>query len=120
MENLVFIILNLVFFSIMILFVATKMSSPYLMEEKYSKSVALMIDASKPETLITLDFTDVIKQAKKNGVSKEAVITLAGNVISVNVAGKNGYSYSFFNDVSVKSYFDEDKLILLVQEKTAA
>jgi len=116
MENLVFIILNLVFFGIIILFVATKMSSPFVMEEKYSKSLALMIDASKPGMLITIDFSDAIAQAKKNGISKEAIVHITGNVVNVNVVGKNGYSYSFFNDVLVNSYFDEDKLVLFIEK----
>ena len=39
-------------------------------------------------------------------------------MINVNIVGKGGYSYSFFNDVEVNKYFDENNLILRIEGGT--
>ncbi len=119
MENLVFIILNLVFFSILVLFIFTKMSSPFVLEERNAKSLALMIDSAKPGTKIKMDFEDQIKIAEKNNVEKNNLVNIVGNVVNVNLAGKKGYSYSFFTDFEVREYFDENSLIIIVDEKSS-
>lgn len=119
-ENLIFIILNLVFLSILILFIYSKMSGPALMEEQYSKQIALLIDASKTPTLIKLDMKEAFLKAKGNGVLVENVVTLTNNVVNVNIAGKKGYDYSFFRDTSqinIDKYLEENKLVLVIRNK---
>lgn len=119
-ENLIFIILNLIFLSIIILFIYSKMSGPALLEEQYAKQIALLIDYSKLPTLIKLDMEEAFNKAKDNGVPAEGVITIDNNVVHVNIAGKKGYEYSFFRDpntVSVTNSIEENKLVLLIQNK---
>lgn len=119
-ENLIFIILNLVFLSILILFVYSKMSGPALMEEQYSKQIALMIDYAKTPTLIKLDMEDAFKKAKSNHVPLNEVVSVQDNVVRVNIAGKKGQSYSFFRDpdkINVLPTIDGNKLVLIIEEK---
>ena len=47
-ENVVFIILNLLFLSIVILFLFKQGGGAILMEQSYAKNIALLIDSSKP------------------------------------------------------------------------
>lgn len=119
MENLVFIILNLVFFSILVLFIFTKMSSSFVLEERTAKGIALMIDSAKPGTLIRINFEEQIKSAEKEKREKNSIVNIVGNVVNVNIAGKKGYSYGFFNDVEVNKYFDESSLVLRIEEKNS-
>ena len=54
-ENIIFIILNLVFLTILLLFLFSKMQSVAVLEEQYAKQIALIIDSSKPEMDIRLN-----------------------------------------------------------------
>lgn len=119
-ENLIFIILNLVFLSILILFIYSKMSGAALMEEQYSKQIALLIDYAKTPTMIKMDMEDVFKKAKDNGVPIENVVTIVDNVVHINILGKKGYDYSFFRDTNkifVKSFVEGNKLVLIIEDK---
>ena len=64
-ENIIFIVLNLAFITILLLFLFSKSGGAPILEEKYAKQIALLIDASEPIMTITLDMEDAIKVAKK-------------------------------------------------------
>ena len=59
-ENIIFIVLNLLFITILILFLFSKMGSAAVLEEKYAKQIALIIDSAKPFTEISLNMEDAI------------------------------------------------------------
>ena len=112
-ENVVFIILNLVFLTILILFIYSKSGSEALLEEKYSKQIALIIDSAKPQTEIHLNMKDAIEKAKnKWGEDKIGkIVSISGNIVTVKLREKGENSYSFFNDVDVSVYHDNQKNI---------
>ena len=64
-ENIIFIVLNLVFLTILVLFLFSKVGDVAIMEEKYAKQIALIIDSAKPGMEISLNMEDAIKKAKK-------------------------------------------------------
>tara|TARA_Y100000034_G_scaffold61436_1_gene74613 strand:+ start:939 stop:1334 length:396 start_codon:yes stop_codon:yes gene_type:complete len=99
-ENVVFIILNLIFLTILILFIYSKIGSEALLEEKYSKQIALLIDSAKPGMIIHLNMEDAIKEAEENNFN-EKIVRVEGNVITVKLREKGENSYSFFNNVEV-------------------
>ncbi len=105
-ENVVFIILNLIFLTILILFIYSKIGSESLLEEKYSKQIALLIDSAKPGMIIHLNMEDAINEAKKNNFN-ENIVFVSGNTITVKLREKGENSYSFFNDVDVSVYPDK-------------
>lgn len=105
-ENLVFIILNLVFLSILILFVVSKTGNPAHWEEIYAKQIALIIDAAKPYSEITLNMEKGFDIAKEEGIPKEDIVTINENIVTVKLSPGTGYSYSFFNNVKVDSHPD--------------
>lgn len=98
-ENIIFIVLNLVFLSVLILFIYSKTGSEAILEEKYAKQIALIIDSARPGMEILLNMEDAIA-AKSNGFN-ESIVRVVGNTVTVKLREKGGYSYSFFNDVSL-------------------
>ena len=108
-ENVIFIILNLIFLTILILFIYSKTGSEALLEEKYSKQIALMIDSAKPGMIIHLNMEDAIEKAEKNNWGIKKIVSVSGNTITVQLREKGGNSYSFFNDVDVSVFHDDQK-----------
>ena len=113
-ENVVFIILNLIFLTILILFIYSKTGSEALLEEKYAKQIALIIDSAKPGMIIVLNMEDAIKKADGNW-DLNKVISVSGNTVTVKLREKGENSYSFFNDISVS--IPEVSLIHLKKNK---
>lgn len=107
--NLIFIILNLLFFSILFVFIISKAGDSSSLEEAYAKKIALLIDSSKPGTKISIDMASAIDKKDKDYSGK--VVFISGNVVTVQLREKGGYSYSFFNDVEI------DPLYSLPSEK---
>ncbi len=102
-ENVIFIILNLAFLAILLLFVFLKSSPTHVLEETTAKQIALLIDASKPDTEIKLNVKEAIGRAKSNGVEDREAIEIDGNnnLVIVKLSEKSYYDYCFFNDVDV-------------------
>jgi len=106
-ENIIFIILNLVFVTILVLFIFSRMSSEAVIEEKYAKQISLIVDGAKPVSEIHLNLKDAVEKANSNGMSSENIVTISGNKVNVKVnSNGDGYTYSFFNDVDASAYFD--------------
>ncbi len=119
-ENVIFIVLNLVFLSVLFLFLFSRIGSAAVLEEKYAKQIALIIDAAKPGMKISLNMGDAIEKAEKElGKDKiDEAVKISDNVVMVKLRERGGYSYSFFNDVSVNSsYFSGNNLMLFIEEK---
>ncbi|MBU0893855.1 MAG: hypothetical protein KKF48_04050 [Nanoarchaeota archaeon] len=106
MENIIFIILNLFFLSILILFIFKQGSGAVMLEESYAKNIALLIDSSKPVMILKLNMEEARKLADKNEIDFKEIVKINGNVVSVKLSDKSGYSYDFFNNVDVSIYPD--------------
>lgn len=106
LENVIFIILNLAFILIIIFFLLKQGSGAIVLEQSYAKNIALLIDEAKPVTEIKLNMQDAFDMAEKNGISREDIVKIQGNIINVKLSQNGGYQYSFFNDVDVTSYPD--------------
>ena len=106
LENVIFIILNLAFLAILILFLFKQGSGAIVLEQSYAKNIALLIDSAKPITEMKLNMKEGIELAEKNGLSREDIVKINGNIVTVKLSEKGGYDYSFFNDVDVSIYPD--------------
>ena len=103
-ENLMFIILNLVFFAILAVFIFIKANDPAILEEAYAKKIALVLDAARPGMEISLNMTSALKQKDEKYIGK--IVDIVGNVVTVKLRQNGGYSYSFFNDIQLnQTYF---------------
>jgi len=100
-ENIIFLVLNVLFLTILILFLFSKTGSAAVLEEKYAKQIALLIDSAKPGMTIHLNMEDAIEEADKVGWDTENIVTRNDNLITVKLRREGGYSYSFFNNVEV-------------------
>ena len=108
-ENIIFIVLNLAFIAILLLFLFSRTESESVLEEKYAKQIALLIDAAEPGMRIHLEMEDAIEKAAKNEVNPSEIVTINGNVVTIKLSEKGNNpksSYSFFNDVGVNANFD--------------
>ena len=114
-ENVIFIVLNLIFLTILILFLFSKMGSAAVLEEKYAKQIALIIDSSKPRMEIHLNMEDAIKKAESEKW-EEPIVRITNNVVTVKLREEgNGYSYSFFNNVDANVYqLNDEEYVLTI------
>lgn len=108
MENVVFIILNLLFIMILVIFISKQGQGAILLEESYAKQIALLIDSAKPEMTIILNMENAKELSGKNEVSFSEVVRVdkENNLVIVKLSSDGGYSYGFFNDVDVSVYPD--------------
>ena len=109
-ENIIFIILNLIFLSILILFLFSKVGAAAVLEEKYSKQIALIIDSAEPGMVIHLNMEDAIKKAEKEGLDIRRLVTIQNNIVTVRLQEGSGYSYSFFNDVEATPTLEKNNV----------
>lgn len=109
-ENIIFIILNLVFLSILIIFLFSKMGGAAVLEEKYAKQISLILDSAEPVMIISINMEDAIKIANKENRDLNNIISIQDNVVKVQLREKGGYSYSFFNDIDPSIYLNKSSI----------
>jgi len=115
-ENLIFIVLNVIFFVMMILFVQMKGSAIHIAEEETAKQIALIIDVAKPGTDLEINLKDFFEKAEAKGMKRDKSVRIDNekNLVVVKGSEDSFYDYSYFNDVNVKFNFKDDYLILEV------
>ncbi|MBT4375998.1 hypothetical protein HOD29_01340 [archaeon] len=106
-ENVIFIILNLAFLMILVLFLVQQGNGAVVLESSYAKQIGLVIDSAKPGMLIQINMEKGKELAEKNGILFENVLKIEDNFLTVKLSDKGGYTYSFFNDVNVNAYLDD-------------
>jgi len=118
-ENIIFIVLNLVFLTILVLFLINQGNGAIFMEKFYSKQISLLIDSSSPGAIMQLNLEKPKKVAEKNGIAfdKMVVIDLDKRLVTVSLKDKSSYSYSYFNDVDVKFYTDDIYYIFTINKR---
>jgi hypothetical protein len=107
-ENVIFIILNLMFLAILVLFLVKQGSGAIVLEQAYSKQIAMLVDSANPVMLIKIDMEKGKNLAEENGINFNDVVSINGNLVRVKLSNGEGYTYSFFNNVDVSAYADRD------------
>lgn len=107
-ENIIFIILNILFISILLLFLFKQGNGAIVLEQSYAKNIALLIDASVPVTELRLNMGKGFDLAEKNGLQREDIVKIDSekNLVRVRLSDKGGYEYSYFNNVEATAYPD--------------
>ena len=116
--DLIFIVLNLAFFSILFLWVWSSSNAAFVYEEAYAKEIALIIDKAEPGMHFEMDFSKGMEKAMKNGIATEDIIKIdeAENSVRVKLS-ERGFSYRYFTDNKVSSYIGtENKLVIIINE----
>jgi len=110
MENLVYILLVVVFVSIMYFSITRAGSQAGFYEQIYAKQIALIVDKAKPGIDMELDTFEMQRIARKNNFNGNIVsIDNNENKVVVKLIDGKGYSYKFFNDVDVAWNLDREK-----------
>lgn len=107
-ENIIFIVLNILFISILMVFLLRQGSGAIVLEQSYAKNLALLIDSSKPVMEMKLNMKEGFVLAEKNGINADEIVKIDKdrNIVTVKLSEKGGYEYSFFNNVDVTVYPD--------------
>jgi hypothetical protein len=107
-ENVIFIILNVLFLAILIIFITKQGSGVINLEESYAKQICLLIDSAEPVSVIKLNMEKARKVSEKNNVAFENIIKIneGENIVTVRLSSDSGYSYSFFKNVDVVAFPD--------------
>jgi hypothetical protein len=105
-QYVIFIVLNLIFMSVLLFFISSKINGVSVLEESYSKNIALLIDASTPIMEMKLNMEDAFDLAEKNKISRDEIVKIENNSVIVKLSATSGYTYGFFNDVDVTAYAD--------------
>jgi len=108
-ENMVFIILNLIYLTILVVFLVQYSGGASLLEEAYAKEIALILDSAKPGMTVVLKMEDAFDFVKKNfgEDNYKDIVRIDGNLVTVKLnfdEKHKGYSYSFFNNIDAGTY----------------
>ena len=117
MENLVYLLFVIVFISFIFFSITDAGRQSTLYEQIYAKQIALLIDGGIPDEIIKLNVEPLIEIAGENGVNLKDTIKIVDNRVIVKLSQDGGYSYSFFNDVEPRIYFENERRILVIQIK---
>jgi len=110
-----FIVLNIVFFGVLLVFVVKASTGALVYEQAYAKQVALLIDEAKPDMQILVDFEEGVKTAEKNKKTSDLIrVDDKVNQVIVNLGSKGGYGYKYFSDYEVNVYDDVAKNLIII------
>jgi hypothetical protein len=119
-ENVVLLVLNLVFLSILFGFLFLHSGGKSIVEKNTAKQIALLIDSSEPYTEIALDLSAAAKNKDKN-FPWERVVQISGNTVIVKLSEKSQSTYTFFNAALASANprpQEEMTYIIRIEEKT--
>jgi hypothetical protein len=105
-QYVIFIVLNLIFMSVLLFFISSKINGVSVLEESYAKNIALLIDASTPVMEMKLNMEDAFDLAEEKNLARDEIVKIENNSVTVKLSATSGYTYSFFNDVDVTVYAD--------------
>ena len=114
-ENIIFLVLNLIFFVVLFIFIVGSVGSRSLDEQRYAKQVALLIDRAKPDTTITLHVEDLDKYDKN--IKEMIQVKDKEKKVVVYLGGGSGYSYQYFSDYDVGVEIEEKQNIFRIKVK---
>ncbi|PJE81662.1 hypothetical protein COU58_01835 [Candidatus Pacearchaeota archaeon CG10_big_fil_rev_8_21_14_0_10_32_42] len=106
-ENIIFIVLNIAFLSILVIFLLNQGSGESILEDSYSKQVALLIDSAKPGMIMRVNFENAKEVSDENGISFSEILLINDQYVTTKLNEDSGRSYHFFNDINVSSYYPE-------------
>lgn len=108
-ENIIFIVLNLAFLSILVVFLMNQGSSGTLLEDAYSKNIALLIDSARPGSIMKINMNDGFEISKKEKFDFSQVVKIKDRRVVVNLDGKEGKEYDFFTDYFARACPDTNE-----------
>jgi hypothetical protein len=118
--QIMFLVLNILFVSLIMIFVFRAASGATIHEQVYAKQIALLLDNAFPGMEIELDFENGFKIAEKNRKTGGLVsVQSTQGIVEVRISSTGGYRQRFFTDYSVlvEEDFENKKIIFKIGEK---
>ena len=115
--TVIFIVLNIMIFGTLLIFVSRTFGGAVVYEQAYAKQIALIINEAKPVMEIKLNMEDGMKLAEKNNIDFDEIVKIENNAVIVKLSRTGGYSYSFFNDINITAYPDNEFYVFNINEK---
>ena len=94
----IFIVLNLLFFGVMISYVVKHTNGKSTYEQMYAKEIAFMLDSSKAGSEIVLDLTKVVQKYDISNLKSAIAIDNAKKEVAVSFGGSTTYYFRYFSD----------------------
>jgi len=122
-STIIFLLLNMMFFGIMFGVVYKAGNNAAFFEQIYSKQIALLIDNSKPGTILSINLNSIEKILEKEKVSPSEVFSIKDNKIIVKITkGAKGYSFPYSSSYNIEKSLEQDSngelfLKLSIKEK---
>ena len=119
--QVLFTLLNLIFFSLLLVFVSNSSEGALVYEESYAKQIALLIDKAEGSTTFFVDFEKGLEIAEKNKIlQSENLVRISNNEIVVKLSDSEGYRMKYFSDNEIVVSFEGKKLIVQSTERQGA
>jgi hypothetical protein len=117
LPEIIFVLLNLFFFSAIILFIQVSSTGALVYNQAYAKNIALILDNSRPNTRIIINIDNALKIAEKNKRSTESLIKINDreNYVQVGLGNKGAYKQIYFSDLRVSSEIIGNNLVLEIR-----
>ncbi|MDP3965980.1 MAG: hypothetical protein Q8Q04_00430 [archaeon] len=100
-ENIIFIVLNIAFLAILVIFLVNQGNGATFLEDSYSKQVALLIDSARPGMIIHINFESAKVVSDKNGIPFSEILIINGQYATIRLSEESGKSYHFFNNINI-------------------
>ncbi|MEM4605923.1 MAG: hypothetical protein QW103_02730 [Candidatus Pacearchaeota archaeon] len=103
----IFIVLNLIFMSIMLFFINKVSSEALRYEEVYAKKIGLMLNRAEKGDFFEINITDLIKNAQKNGMDYKfmqeemIIINQFESLVQIKTKKEGGFVYPFFSKIEM-------------------
>ena len=119
LETTIFIVLNIVFIALLLIFVYTSKEGAFIYEQIYAKQIALLIDNAKPDMTIGLNMENAIKIAKKNNQDLDKIVSISNNEnkVIISLSSRGGHSFQYFSDYNVSIQINQNHLTIKIKEK---
>lgn len=115
--EIIFIFLNLMVFSCLLIFINSASNNSSIYEQTYAKQIALMIDSASPNMTISLDISEAVKYAEKNKKDIVEAFRINSNTkeVFVNLDKKGGYSFYYLSNYNIGLQIDGNRLNIVIK-----
>jgi len=119
-ENVVFIIITILFIAALFVFVSRASSQTGIIEEVNAKKIALLIDSARPGAIIRFNIEKILDK-KDVEVNETEVFRVEGNRVFVRLSSESEHYYNFYNNIKADLKIVEENefkyLQIAVKEK---
>ena len=101
---IIFIVLNIMFFTTMMLFAQRSLSGAMIYEEAYAKQISLFLNRAEPGMQFSIDATDLVNNALENEISRDKLTEIVNidsekGLVIVKTKHEGGFENHFFSNI---------------------